>query len=452
MKKITILGLLLFAIVKGYSQDYLISFAGIGASATFDSVKVENLMQNTSIIVPDGNQLRLKADYSGINSINDDAENALRIYPNPAKGYSIVEFETVKSSDIKFDVFDLSGRQVAQKQSNLLSGKHSYRISGLSNGVYIVYVKTEDFNYSGKIISQCGYQENAKIYYNAKTEENKSSSENKLKSADAEITMQYTTGDRLKFTGISGVYSTVITDITTDSKTVTFNFVGCTDGDNNNYPVVNIGTQTWMAENLKYLPSIVGPGTGSDTTPYYYVYGYDGTNVTEAKATANYTTYGVLYNWPAAMNGAASSTANPSGVQGVCPTGWHLPSDAEWTSMENYLITNGYNYDGSTTGNKYAKALASATGWVSYTVEGTVGNTDYPAKRNATGFTALPGGYRHFNGLLFLNIGSYGHWWTSSEYLTFFAWFRYMYYDYSNVYSYGGAKGSGFSVRCVRDN
>ena len=103
------------------------------------------------------------------------------------------------------------------------------------------------------------------------------------------------------------------------------------------YQYKTIGTQVWMTENLAYLPSVVGPGTGSNSTAYYYVYGYDGTDVDAAKATSNYTTYGVLYNWPAAMSGAASSSADPSGVQGICPTGWHLPSDAEWTTLTDYL-------------------------------------------------------------------------------------------------------------------
>jgi hypothetical protein len=76
-----------------------------------------------------------------------------------------------------------------------------------------------------------------------------------------------------------------------------------------------------MAENLKYLPEVVGPATGPGTTPYYHVYNNNSTNVDAAKATTNYQNYGVLYNWPAAMAGASSTNTNPSGVKGVCPSG-----------------------------------------------------------------------------------------------------------------------------------
>jgi len=221
------------------------------------------------------------------------------------------------------------------------------------------------------------------------------------------------------------------------------------------YKTVTIGEQVWMAENLAYLPSVVGPATGSYTAPYYYVYGYDGTSVATAKATANYTTYGVLYNWTAAMNGAASSSSNPSGVQGVCPPGWHLPSDEEWTQLETYLTNNGYKYDGSIGGSdvraKLAVALVANFGWESSTNEGAAGNTDYPEYRYKSGFSALPGGYRDGGGPFGL-IGSYGYWWSSTQSDTNRAWHRALYYDLSSVLrgSYG-YKVYGFSVRCVRD-
>jgi len=218
------------------------------------------------------------------------------------------------------------------------------------------------------------------------------------------------------------------------------------------YKTVTISEQVWMAENLAYLPSVVGPATGSYTEPYYYVYGYNGTDRAAAKATANYTTYGVLYNWTAAMAGSTSNSANPSGVQGICPDGWHLPSDAEWTQMENYLADNGHNYDGTTGGDrsKIAKSLATDSGWNSSTYEGTVGNTDYPEYRHKSGFSALPGGYREGNGT-FYSVGYNGYWWSSTEDNTDDAWFRYLTYYGSAVGRNYHYKEHGFSVRCVRD-
>jgi len=191
-----------------------------------------------------------------------------------------------------------------------------------------------------------------------------------------------------------------------------------------------------MTKNMAYLPSVVGPGTGSNSTAYYYVYGYDGTNVTAAKGTTNYNKYGVLYNWPAALT--------------ACPEGWHLPRDAEWTQLEEYLIANGYNYDGTTTGNQIAKSMANYSGWNTSSTVGAVGNTDYPEYRNKSGFTALPGGCRYSNGT-FGGIGSSGYWWSSTQYDTDSAWGRRLYFIRSSVTRVSNYKESGFSVRCVRD-
>ncbi len=208
---------------------------------------------------------------------------------------------------------------------------------------------------------------------------------------------------------------------------------GFTDSrDNAHYKVVKIGNQVWMAENLKYLPSVVGAGTGSKTEAYYYVYGYDGTDVAAAKQTNNYKTYGVLYNWTAAMNGAASSDANPSGVQGVCPTGWHLPSDIEWTKLTNHL--GGENVAGGKLKEK------ETTHWDDPNIGAT----------NESGFTALPGGSRGRNGS-FSYVGNIGNWWSSTQFLSSNALGRYLGHYYARVNGNLVTKDNGFSVRCVRD-
>lgn len=198
------------------------------------------------------------------------------------------------------------------------------------------------------------------------------------------------------------------------------------------YQTVTIGNQVWMAENLAYLPSVVGPGTGSETTAYYYVYGYSGTNVAEAKATANYITYGVLYNWTAAMAGIASSSNNPSGVQGACPSGWHLPSDAEWTELTDYIGGE------SDAGGKLKET--DTTHW----------NNPNTGATNEIGFFALPGGDRAISGT-YLGIGTNGVWWCATDYDATGAMYRGISHLDSSVGRSGCNKGYGFSVRCVRD-
>jgi uncharacterized protein (TIGR02145 family) len=201
-----------------------------------------------------------------------------------------------------------------------------------------------------------------------------------------------------------------------------------------------------MAENMAYLPAVNPPAEGSVSAPCYYVYGYSGTDTLAAKASVNYITYGALYNWTAAMAGAASSSANPSGVRGVCPVGWHLPSDPEWSVLSNYLINNGYGYEGS--GTDIAKSLATKTSWSESTIAGTPGKD--PAGNNSSGFSGLPGGARHISGI-FSGIGGYAYWWSSQRNNASDAWDRDMHYHGSGLSRGYFSKDYGFSVRCIKD-
>jgi len=182
--------------------------------------------------------------------------------------------------------------------------------------------------------------------------------------------------------------------------------------DGKTYRTVVIGSQTWMAENLNYNAS------GSAC--------YNNAPDSCAK-------YGRLYDWATVMDGASSSTLSPSGVQGICPSGWHVPSDAEWTALT--IAVGGW----STAGTK----LKSATGW--NTGSGCIpGTNDY-------GFSALPGG-NGFSGGNFNYAGNYGIWWSATEKDASLTRGRFMYYDNDDMDSGSGSKTHLYSLRCVRDS
>jgi|JI10StandDraft_1071094.scaffolds.fasta_scaffold1018419_1 uncharacterized protein (TIGR02145 family) len=195
-----------------------------------------------------------------------------------------------------------------------------------------------------------------------------------------------------------------------------------TDQDGNTYKTITIGTQTWMAENLrttKYndgtaIPNVTdGVEWESLSTGAYC--NYENTTSTVTKAT-----YGRLYNWYAVNTGK------------LAPKGWHVPSDAEWTQLTDYLGGE------IAAGGKLKEAGTAHWHWGS------------PSATNETGFTALPGGLRDDYGT-FYNFRSSGFWWSSTEFTAAGALYRYVHDFSSNVYNYSGYKEWGFSVRCVRD-
>jgi uncharacterized protein (TIGR02145 family) len=209
-----------------------------------------------------------------------------------------------------------------------------------------------------------------------------------------------------------------------------------TDKDGNIYHAVTIGTQTWMVENLKTtrlndgtaIPNVTDDAAwGALATPGYCWYNNNAATYKD--------TYGALYNGYAVTTGK------------LAPTGWHVPTNAEWATLQNYVNAN------LGTSSSLGKALAATTNWQASTYEGNMGND--LSKNNSTGFTAFPGGYRNepaYN-VEFLQIGSICNWWTTTEIVE-------NYFNYINLGYYGNGQGfflgtanrkNGFSVRCIKD-
>jgi uncharacterized protein (TIGR02145 family) len=223
------------------------------------------------------------------------------------------------------------------------------------------------------------------------------------------------------------------------------------------YNTVQIGNQCWLTENLKYLPAVYPPSNGSSSEARYYVYGYLGNDISEALSSDNYKNYGVLYNWPAAMNGEESSNANPSGVQGICPAGWSLPSDLDWEELREYLydeygIPNTNSVNGFSNSLKSCRQVDSPLGEECTTSDHPRWNSHHTHYGNDQfGFSAFPGGNRNPNTNGFLAIGLNGFWWTSTEASSTQAVNRTIITNGGSV-SRGSAQYKlGFSVRCVRD-
>jgi uncharacterized protein (TIGR02145 family) len=189
--------------------------------------------------------------------------------------------------------------------------------------------------------------------------------------------------------------------------------------DGKSYNTVQIGTQCWMGQNLNYGTRINGSSEQTNNSiQEKYCYNDD----------ENYCNiYGGLYQWDEAMQYIPTE-----GTQGICPTGWHIPSDPEWTVLATILGGE------SVAGGKMKEA--GLVHWY----------TPNAGATNISGFTALPGGSRYDNGYFFGLTGT-TFFWSSSQYDATYAWFRYLAYDLEYVYRNFETKASGYSVRCLKD-
>jgi uncharacterized protein (TIGR02145 family) len=423
MKKLFLLIAMAFALNLN-AQNYLISFGGTGASTTVSSVKVENLTAGTSLTLNGGDVLRLNV-ITGISLIEKRQSAELTIYPNPTSDNAVLQISPPVAGEAIISVLDMAGKLVFKIPTYLENHLQGFNLSGLKSGFYLISVTGNNYQYSGKLLcnsKKSGTVSIEKISDIQVIKEKKTISGSKGELAT--IDMDYTSGDILKFTGTSGIYKTVMTDIPTSNKTITFNFIECTDGRNNNYPVVEIGTQIWMAENLKTtkyndgtnIPLVQDANTWTAlSSPGFCWYNND--------SVAYKDIYGALYNWYTADNNK------------LCPAGWHVPSYTEWATLVTYLG-----------GTNAAGGKLKETG-TSHFLSPNAGAT------NLSGFTGLPGGYRssvNYAGN-FYEIGVTGEWWTTTVSGNTFPDSFYVEYDYPVVINETNLQTVGFSVRCIKD-
>ena len=424
----------IFCELNANSQTCFISFEGTGASGAVSTVKVENLTAGTTLTLNGSDILRLSADGPvGVPIIKNENSSALKIYPNPMNDNAILQITTPEAGNAIITIIDIAGKLLSQIQSKLDKGLQEFHLSGLKRGSYLISVKGNTYHYTGKLF--CNSNQAGTINFEKVT--NNQAVDDKISKIDpkgtqATVYMAFTPGDRIKYTAISGIYSTVKTDMPTSDKTITFIFISCTDGDGNNYPVVEIGTQVWTAENLKTTRYLNGDLIGTTTpatqdisgesTPKYQ-WPYDGNE-------SDVSIYGRLYTWYAITDN-----------RNVCPLGWHIPSDEEWITLKVYLVEN------------VAGGKLKETGTVHW-------QNPNSAATNETGFTGLPGGAREPIGT-FSAKGIVGFWWSTTIDPTFqnpiyfrlhyqSSWLD-RYYDTPCLDCGNDERSFGFSVRCIRN-
>ena len=430
MKTVTLFFTFLIAAMQLTAQDYQISFAGTGASTSVETVEVHNLTQDTYLTLSGSDILHLVA-IVGIDEMTV-SDNSLNIYPNPAKEDCYLEFRTKSSELVSIEIFDISGRSISSLQKEVLKGINRFSISNLKSGIYTVNLKFANYQKSKILISQNNILSVIpKIHYM----ENKSSvfkSAKDIQSIDNLVEMQYNDGDRLLLKGISGDYSTIKSIIPTATTTEAFEFSACTDIDDNNYSTVVIGSQVWMAEDLRttHYPNGDPIPNITDNTDWENL---DNTNIDDAycfQDNNSNSEYGALYTYASAIADNWERDNNPG--QGVCPDGWHLPDNDEWEILRDFL------------GGEY-----SAGGKMKET---TTIHWDEPnaGADNSSGFTALPGGQRTDGGT-FMQIGYMAWWWMSTEANSSAAFCFCLEADYPDAGITNRMKSRGYSVRCIKD-
>lgn len=342
----------------------------------------------------------------------------------------------VEQSFLEIAMFDLNGKSLSTFHKTLAEGSHSISLPYHGAGVYLYKVKSGNREIVLKRNSISGV---ASRSFSAQWALSKSLPKQAKAMATINDVITSTKDGYLNYRCVQNNSDTsgIIIKMIENAGNVT-------DADGNMYQSVRIGNQVWITENLrvtkyndgsaitKITSNLTWDSLFYTTIPAYCYYN----NTTNADSIKK---FGALYNWYAVD------------TKKLAPAGWHVPTDSEWTIMENYLVLHGFNWDGTTDAsynNKIAKSLAAKTYWLTYSNTGTIGCI--MTMNNISGFSALPGGFRFYTGH-FSNQSRNGYWWSATEYSAGRVYSRYLFCDSDYLCRNHDYEPCGFSVRLVKD-
>lgn len=420
-----------FTTQNSMASEYAITFSKSGIVSPLDSIVVINHTKGTKVKLAEGDVLGLNV-IASINQIADNRE-LINIYPNPVTENSKLTFYAKKAGNTVIKVMALDGKTVTQTTNNLAEGNNTFFLA-LPKGAYAISIDGSGFSYSAKALSQTTNSIKPSIELSTAEQ---TQTKGMQKSKSASVNMEYQTGDKMQYKGYSGPYCNTVADVPTASKIVNFKYAECKDASGNYYyNFVTIGAQVWMVDNLRTTKFNNGVSFNNYTSDAVW------NNLEAIRKTPGWcnlfndaTTdvkFGKLYN---------NSAANDA--RGINPSGWHIPTKDEWLTFEDYLIGKGYNFNPPSNYNSLNKSLAANTEWEINTSVATPG-CDL-TKNNATGFTALPSGYRAANGVFF--GGRVGWWSSTGDGYTTYMWM--VVGDWFNLYTTNYLNETGLAVRCI---
>lgn len=325
--------------------------------------------------------------------------------------------------------YDIRGRQLAESVHNVNKGRNTLSIPRSAKGlnIYIIYINENRYVFRSTGSSQTTGQISR---YEIASFETGKISENNNDDYLLSIKSGYLL-HRQKVTGtdLSNVQITMVPLQTGKMQ----------DGEGNEYATIKIGNQEWTSENIRSTKFNDGSPIKlvTDSSEWVNMKSSGFCFYNNSSSVADHKKWGALYNWYAAASGK------------LAPSGWHVPSDADWDTLQNYSISQGYNYTGKINEeNLIAIALSSQTDWDSFAVVGAPGR-DFKSN-NGSGFTAIPAGHRDAEGI-FDGMGRNCHWWCTTEADLGNAFDHEVYYYFWYLGRLTVSKNFGSSVRLVRD-